>query len=387
MNNQYKPEDFGIVNYSFDEQGFLNVRDDVSLHNSKELRDRGLTELPFKFGKIFGHFDCSVNDLTSLTNAPYEVGGSFYCYGNKLKNLEGCPEIVNTHFVCSNNLIETLKYHPKKVGGDFCADRNPIRSLDGFNLVLNNGLDLQKTLITKVDPSLAYFVHHESIKYKPEDFHITEYKFNEDGSLDVFQDVDLMERNLYELPFNFNIVNGDFNCCQNELVTLRGSPKKVLGKFDCSGNKIKSLQYSPRYVKNTFNFSYNKISNLKFLSKMIKKVDCRQNKIKSLEGCNPRMKMLDCSYNLISSLKPLKKVNVLHIEMTIIQDIPESLKYSNIYWGYDDPFLKKDRLDLMKRLKNDEYTNKLIEQIKFKENTDLIKNTIKNIKESENLEK
>jgi hypothetical protein len=34
-------------------------------------------------------------------------------------------------------------------------------------------------------------------------------------------------------------VGGDFNCRDNQLVSLEGAPKSVNGNFDCSDNKVK----------------------------------------------------------------------------------------------------------------------------------------------------
>ena len=92
-----KPEDFGIDNYEFDSNGFLNVKGDVHLAN------KNLTKLPFKFGKVGGDFNCSYNNLTSLEGAPQKVGGSFYCHNNNLTSLEGAPKEVGSYFNCLNN--------------------------------------------------------------------------------------------------------------------------------------------------------------------------------------------------------------------------------------------------------------------------------------------
>jgi len=57
---------------------------------------------------------------------------------------------------------------------------------------------------------------------KPEDFGIRKYKFNDDGTLDVFESVFLGQKNLTELPFNFGKVEGRFFCSHNYLTSLKG---------------------------------------------------------------------------------------------------------------------------------------------------------------------
>lgn len=88
---------------------FVNVTGNVYLSSL------GLTELPIKFGKVGGHFDCSYNELTSLEGSPREVGGLFYCYGNDLTTLEGAPEKVGKIFDCTRNKLTTLKGGPEEV--------------------------------------------------------------------------------------------------------------------------------------------------------------------------------------------------------------------------------------------------------------------------------
>jgi len=67
---------------------------------------------------------------------------------------------------------------------------------------------------------------------KPEDFDITKYKFNPDGILDVFEDIDLEDKHLTELPFNFGKVEGRFFCSHNYLTSLKGlNLNEITGKI------------------------------------------------------------------------------------------------------------------------------------------------------------
>ena len=60
-------------------------------------------KLKFKFRHVAGGFYCSGNELTSLEGCPKEVGGSFYCNSNQLTSLEGAPKEVGGDFECVEN--------------------------------------------------------------------------------------------------------------------------------------------------------------------------------------------------------------------------------------------------------------------------------------------
>lgn len=92
----------------------------------------------------------------------------------------------------------------------------------------------------------------EDIKKVCEYYDIIDYNINSDGSIDVFETVDLSFRGLCELPLNFRSVNGNFNCMSNKLTSLRGCPKSVNGYFSCSSNELTSLEFAPKKVSGDF---------------------------------------------------------------------------------------------------------------------------------------
>ena len=122
---------------------------------------------------------------------------------------------------------------------------------------------------------------------KPENFDIINYKFRPDGTLDVFESVFLLHKNLIELPFKFGEVDGDFNCSFNLLTSLKGAPKIVKGNFYCSDNKLTSLKDTPETIYGNFWCGWNNLTNFKNFPNIIKKNFSGQNvKLKSLEGLN-----------------------------------------------------------------------------------------------------
>jgi len=116
---------YDIENYTINEDGIVDVDGDVNLYRKK------LTELPLKFGKITGYFDCSDNQLTSLEGCPKWVGGHFCCFKNKLTTLEGCPNWVGGNFTCEYNQLTSLDGCPDYVDGDFCCNDNQLKTLNG----------------------------------------------------------------------------------------------------------------------------------------------------------------------------------------------------------------------------------------------------------------
>jgi len=93
---------------------------------------------------------------------------------------------------------------------------------------------------------------------------IQDYNINPDMSIDVYRQVELINKNLTKLPLNFNKIEGDFLCHDNMLTSLEGAPKIVNGFFDCSHNYLSTLEGAPNYVKGFFNCSYNNLTSLKY---------------------------------------------------------------------------------------------------------------------------
>jgi len=79
---------------------------------------------------------------------------------------------------------------------------------------------------TKVDPKWSKWLKKQK------------HTVNADGSVDIEGNVGLNNQNLKKLPFKFGKVGGDFNCFNNQLTTLEGSPHTVGGYFNCSRNQI-----------------------------------------------------------------------------------------------------------------------------------------------------
>lgn len=91
---------------------------------------------------------------------------------------------------------------------------------------------------------------------------ITSYTINEDLSVDVNANVQLSFKAIQNLPVQFGIVKGSFSCTNNNLKTLKGSPRVVIGDFNCSSNKLESLVGGPQEVGKIYNATKNKLISL-----------------------------------------------------------------------------------------------------------------------------
>jgi hypothetical protein len=102
---------YRIKNYTINPDGSIDVNGSVNLSG------RVLTELPLRFNKVTGSFNCGYNKLTTLKGSPKWVG-SFNCSVNKLTSLEFSPDYVGGHFWCKYNNL-TDNYCDTEIGGNF----------------------------------------------------------------------------------------------------------------------------------------------------------------------------------------------------------------------------------------------------------------------------
>ena len=118
-------EKYGITNYTINPDGSIDADGNVWLYN------KGLTELPLRFNKVTGYFDCSNNNLTTLEGCPKWIGGWFSCHDNQLTSLEFSPDYVGGNFdIRYNNLTDN--YCDTEIGGGFYT------SLKQDGLTINN---------------------------------------------------------------------------------------------------------------------------------------------------------------------------------------------------------------------------------------------------------
>jgi len=92
--------------------GKYDVYGDINLYG---MRLNSLLDIPIRFGKVYGSFSCSYNQLRDLKGAPEYVGKDFFCSYNQLVNLEGAPKYVGRDFFINGNLKKFTEEEIRKV--------------------------------------------------------------------------------------------------------------------------------------------------------------------------------------------------------------------------------------------------------------------------------
>ena len=129
-------EEMGFENftYTINDDLFINVTANVNLN--ERLSEHRLP--PFiKFKEVYGNFWCYGNELTSLEGCPNTVRGSFSCHRNSLTSLKGCPNTVKEGFYCYSNELVSLEGCPDTLNNDFYCYNNELVSLEGCPNTVN----------------------------------------------------------------------------------------------------------------------------------------------------------------------------------------------------------------------------------------------------------
>lgn len=142
-------------------------------------------------------------------------------------------------------------------------------------------------------------------------YNIRNYTINSDGSIDVEGDVNLVKKNLKEIPLKFNKVSGYFDISFNRLTSLEGSPREVYSYFDCSSNLLTTLIGSPDKVHQYFYCTYNKLKSLEGMGIIndVIKYFLHYNPLESLDGYDGDLNKLECFYK--KKLVRKKKLKIL----------------------------------------------------------------------------
>jgi len=152
-----------------------------------------------------------------------------------------------------------------------------------------------------------FFKTYEETKNWLHDVYVKNYTINKDLTVDVDDEVSLTFNNLEFIPVQFGVVVRNFDCSNNNLRNLKGSPFKTR-YFNCNNNKLTSLEGSPTEIDGLFDCSYNNLKKLDCgpikISGRYGGISCSNNKIESLEGC-PKVKRLYFDNNNLLNLKGL----------------------------------------------------------------------------------
>ncbi len=149
-------EQIEFINKVCDSRWTLNSDSKVDIEGKVDMTNMKLTEIPVKFGRVGGYFDCSFNNLTTLKNCPDYISGSFYVHRNHLTSLEFAPTQIGLSFwIRENNLTD---YFKTIKGKDFLYWNNLISSIDD---VLEEYPFLINSLKMVLDPEKLKFILNE----------------------------------------------------------------------------------------------------------------------------------------------------------------------------------------------------------------------------------
>ena len=175
------------------------------------------------------------------------------------------------------------------------------------------------------------------------------YTINDDGSIDVDGSVDISNKRLTKIPFNFRNVSGDFWCNSNQLSSLKGAPNNVGGEFDCSDNRLTSLESAPNSVGGNFICCDNQLTSLEGAPITVGGgFDCTCNNLISLKGAPNRVGDNFLCYN---------NPNLPYSELfKIVDNVKDDIYYSPDYLPEDKDKIRRDR-EVKGVLKDDELGN------------------------------
>lgn len=110
-----------------------------------------------------------------------------------------------------------------------------------------------------------------------------------DNKINVKGDVFCLGQNFATLPFQFDIVLGDFDVTNVGLTSLIGCPRIIDGSFLCDNNNITNLEYFPQVVRGAVHLERN--SHLQLSDKLFNDLaKIGRNKIQHLDSVFQQLK-------------------------------------------------------------------------------------------------
>lgn len=161
---------------------------------------------------------------------------------------------------------------------------------------------------------------------------IYNFKFNEDGTLNCYQDVRLRHCKNVPIPVKFSFIEGSFDCSECGLKNLDFAPTVVSRWFDCSDNELTSLKGGPQHVKEEYKCKNNQLKSLMGAPLKVCEFNCHNNQLEDLSG-SPQFiqNSFICSNNQIKSLKGGPSYighnfNISNNQLTSLEHFPNFVK-------------------------------------------------------------
>ena len=154
----------------------------------------------------------------------------------------------------------------------------------------------------KIDKNKTSF---QRSNFKNNDYIDTDKKIKYKFTPDKDGDIDCNNNKLTTLKGSPKKIGRDFDCSNNQLTTLEGSPQEIGRDFDCSNNQLTTLEGSPQEIGRDFDCSFNNLTTLKGSPQRVDKdFNCSGNKLTTLEG-SPQIvgRNFVCSFNNLTTLE------------------------------------------------------------------------------------
>ena len=115
--------------------------------------------------------------------------------------------------------------------------------------------------------------HKAKTKAEVEEFleksSIFNYSINDDLSVNVNQNVNIIWENIKLIPIEFRSIEGNVVLSGNKLQSLKGLPKEIYGVLDISNNQLRTLEGCPEIVHGDFDVSDCFLKSLEFGPKKV----------------------------------------------------------------------------------------------------------------------
>ena len=105
--------------------------------------------------------------------------------------------------------------------------------------------------------------------------------------VNVYGSVHISNKHLTKFPMDFGKVTGYFDCYENKLTTLIGSPKYVGDFFNCGRNNITTLEGGPKIVNGAFICVRNQLTDFYGFPDRVKDVDMNGNNVNEILNLSP----------------------------------------------------------------------------------------------------
>jgi hypothetical protein len=213
-------------------------------------------------------------DVIIRTHGPFPdyiqfnyIDGNFYAWNLEIGSFRGFPQKIEGSLYAGKNTIYDIGDAPKFVGGIIDISDNPIPHSIIVDYVLKNNDKKRANFasmdesFTKGDDKLSNLGVGKKVLIKDwlEKYNINNYIIDKDFTITVKGDVNLMNKDIEELPdfINFKTVVGKFDISQNNLSSLRGCPTHVAGSFLCDGSKntFMTLDDAPTFIGNSIHIN------------------------------------------------------------------------------------------------------------------------------------